>query len=185
MIRVVGLDLSLTSTGMALVEGGRLTEVGNIKSSGKKGATYAQSLDRIQEIAKDVLLFVARPVHPDLVVIESPSYGSRFGSAHERAGLWWEVFHVVSNKLGIPVATVAPPTRAKYITGDGRAGKDVVLAHAIEAYVRDRGPRITNDDIADAVGLAAMGSRWLGEPVEVHSLPERNLEAMNGAKWPN
>lgn len=183
-MRVIGLDLSLTSTGIALIENGRLTDVGNVKSKGRKTDTYADHLKRIDMIVDDVVLFWYRENLPDLAVLESPSYGSRFGSAHERAGLWWATYAALS-VAGIPIATVAPPTRAKYITGDGRAKKDVVLAHAIEAYVRDSGPRITNDDIADATGLAAMGARHLGEPVEVRSISDGQLAAMDGAKWPN
>ena len=87
-------------------------------------------------------------------------------------------------KHNIAVATVAPSTRAKYITGDGRAKKDVVLAFAIEQYVRESGPRIVNDDVADATGLAAMGARHLGEPLEVRSISDDQLAAMDGAKWP-
>lgn len=182
MSAVAALDLSLTSTGMAYVQNGRLVEVGNVKSKGKKTDTYDDHLQRIIAVANQVVPWVLGHDELDLVVIESPSFGSKFGNPHERSGLWWEVYKGVRQVA--PIATVAPPTRAKYITGSGRSDKEVVLAHAIHYYVRDDGPTIPNHDIADAVGLAAMGARWLGEPVELHPMDKANLEAMDGAKWP-
>ena len=84
----------------------------------------------------------------------------------------------------MPIATVAPQTLKKYITGAGRADKKVILAHAIEQYVRTPGPRIVKHDEADAAGLAAMGARHLGEPLEVRSISDSQLDAIKGAKWP-
>lgn len=183
-MRVIGMDLSLTSTGLAQADNGRLTRVENIKSKGKKGDTYHDHWGRIMRLAFEVELFITRDEPVDLVVIEAPSYGSKFGSAHERAGLWWEVYDLVA-KRGIPIATVAPTTRAKYITGRGRADKATVLAHAIHAYVGNHTPRIVNDDEADAVGLCGMGARFLGEPIELHPLDQANLDAMETPAWPS
>ena len=181
----LGLDLSLTSTGIALVRDGRLAEVGNVKTKGKVGDSLAVRADRLRGVLSHIELGFVRSLDLDIVVIESPSYGSSFGSAHDRSGLWWLVSDLC-HRSDIPVATVSPPGRAKYITGSGKTkDKEVVLAHAIERYVVDGGPRIVNDDVADAVGLADMGARWLGEPVVPDELmPAVNLEAMGGAAWP-
>lgn len=183
---VVGLDLSLTSTGLAVANGGRITTWLNIKSKGRKGATLHETLQRVAGIVGDVDNFITyRDGLIDLAVIEAPSFGSSFGSSHERAHLWWSVVDVL-DEWQIPVATVAPATRAKYITGSGRADKKTVLAHATHAYCND-GPfrSIPNDDVADAAGLAAMGARWLGEPVEPFELPAPNLAAMGSVRWPS
>lgn len=182
---VVGLDLSLTSTGMAIFDNGLLTEVDNVKSKGKATDTLYDRYIRHDRLQQDILDFTLGYVGglPDLVVIESPSFGSIGGSAHDRSGLWWRVASGVMD-WAVPVGMVAPTTRAKYATGSGATkDKKVVVAHVIERYVNESTPRITNDDQADAVALAAMGCRWLGEPVEAY-LPEANLEAMRGAKWP-
>lgn len=188
-MRVVGADVSLTSTGLALIEDGAFFKADNIKSSGKRSDGYPEHIVRIQSVTSQVLETLKwwwlQPSGIDLLVIESPSHGSKFGNPHERAGVWWAVYGWAFDRQ-IPIATVAPPTRAKYITGSGRSDKKVVLAHAIERYVGESTPRITNDDIADAVGLADMGARWLGEPVVPDELmPAANLDAMEGAKWPS
>ena len=182
-MNVVGLDLSLTSTGMARFAGGQLVEVANARSKGKRADSVYDRFLRLNRLENEVLTFAVDDL-PDLVVVESPSFGSKGGSAHDRSGLWWQIVSGVLRE-GVALATVAPTTRAKYATGSGRADKDVVMAHVIERYVKDGTPRIVNDDQADAVALAAMGCRWLGEPVEPEGfLPEENLKAMEGAHWP-
>lgn len=178
---VIGLDLSLTSTGGCLTIGGRVQEMWSIPTTGKKSATLEQRADRLGSIANRVIEYV-KGDDTDLVVIEGPSYGSRFGSPHDRSGLWWLVVRDVLLE-GVPVAVVAPQARAKYGTGSGGSKKDVVLAHVIERYA-DVAPKPKNDDEADALLLASMGSRHLGFPVEPGELPEANLASLDGVAWP-
>lgn len=180
---VLGLDLSLTSTGVCLIHPeGALTKA--IKSKGKKGASVSDTCQRLANIVYDTEQTFRRegPYWPDLAVIEAPSYGSHTGSQHERGGLWWAVADMLWG-LGIPIATVSPKGRAKYATGKGNTGKDEVLAAAIKRYVQFD---ITSNDVADAVILAAMGRRHLNEPIDsaVDSLPAC-LAAMSGATWPS
>lgn len=172
---VVGIDLSLTSTGLAIIGDG--VAVHRITSKGSKAASVVDTWKRIDTIAEKVFGPTGRAA-PSLVVIESPSYGSHTGSQHERGGLWWTVIgRIVSWR--IPIATVSPQCRAKYATGKGNAGKDEVLAAVVRRYPT---VDVTGNDVADAVVLAAMGCRWLGQPID--DLPKLNLAAMDGAKWP-
>lgn len=179
--RVLGVDLSLTSTGIARAFDGRIQLAGTIKTAGHKGDNLAARNERLalirQTVISDCILF-----KPDLVVIEAPSYGSQHGAQHDRSGLWWLVVQDVFRN-GFNVATVSPNGRAKYGTGRGNAPKDEVLAAVLRRYSRDDLP-IADNNQADAVLLAAMGSRYLGHLVE-ESLPVKNLEAMVGAYWPD
>ena len=70
---------------------------------------------------------------------------------------------------GVPVGTIK-----KHATGKGNAGKDEVLLAVSRRYPQ---APIVNNDQADAVTLAAMGARLLGEPVE-DSLPKAHLDAL-------
>lgn len=179
-MRTVGIDLSLTSTGLAAAKDGVMGGVFRVKTTGKKTDVLAQRWQRLRhDILENVAVWVEDHM-PDLVVIESPSYGSQHGSQHDRSGLWWLVVEDMFAQ-GIPVATVTPQGRAKYGTGKGNAGKDEVLAAVVKRYM---GVDVTGNDIADAVLLAAMGQRHLGTPVEV-GLPAVNLLAMDGAAWPD
>lgn len=178
MSGVIGLDLSLTGTGVALAHKGIVFDTDCIKTTGKKGDNLAERLARL-ELIRVTIMERAWGIEPDLAVIEAPSYGSKFGSQHDRSGLWWLVVKSLGD-AGVPVATVSPNGRAKYGTGKGNAPKDEVLAAVVRNYPN---VAVDNNNVADAVLLAAMGARHLGKPVEA-SLPKPNLAAMDGAAWP-
>jgi Holliday junction resolvasome RuvABC endonuclease subunit len=151
---ILGIDPSLTSTGLALVDGGKVIETANIKSTGKKGASYDDWMARIERVDAEVYAVLHRWREErliELAVIESPSHGSKYGNPHERAGLWWRIYTDLT-KWRIPIKTLAPKSRAKFITGNGNADKTEVLTAA-----RERWGEIANHDIADAVGLAMWG----------------------------
>lgn len=190
---VVGLDMSLTCTGMAAIQGGsNLIATHRVKSSGKKGATVRDTALRLEELRQEIMRWLVRldgaavPSRIDLAVIESPSFGSKGGSAHERGGLWWSVASELAC-WGVPIATVAPKTREKYAmgvaNGKGPEGKTAVklAVQARYGHLAD----IPDDNVADAVVLAAMGARWLKRPIDNYlGLPTGSLVAMRSAKWP-
>lgn len=178
MADVMGLDLSLTATGYAFVEEGVLTGGGVLKSKAAPGTSATAR--RIRMLEMDVLDLVG-DFSPFLVVIESPSFGSTTGAQHERAGLWWSVVCEL-DAFGYPIATVTPSGLKKYATGNGNSAKDEVLAAVIRRYPT-QGWSITDNNVADACVLAAMGARHLAEPVE-ESMPDRALDAMKPVKWP-
>lgn len=191
MSGVVGLDLSLTSSGIAGIEPhtlgfssvqSRITMLKTVKSTGKKGDGLAARQRRLYGAGNEIVDLVTL-FNPDLVVIEAPSYGSKFGSPHDRSGLWWIVVNALGY-AGFPVAEVSPQGRAKYGTGKGNAKKDVVEAFVRESYQEIAPRRIANNDEADAILLAAMGARYLGYPVELRGLPVAAADALGGVSWP-
>jgi Holliday junction resolvasome RuvABC endonuclease subunit len=175
-VNVTAIDLSLTSTGVASAAGLR-----RIVSKGTADADLHTRAARLGGLAWSIVDAVVNDIRalPDLVVIEGPSYGSRHGSAHDRSGLWWLVVDLL-RAHDIPVAEVAPQSRAKYATGNGGAGKDRVLAAAIKRYPD---ADIDGNDVCDAHILRAMGLRHLGEPLE-KSLPQTHLGALRHVHWP-
>jgi len=176
---IAGIDLSLTSTGIALITtqpdaDGRTRR---IESKGHAKATLAQRNKRLTCLARDV---TEQAAGADLIVIEQPAYSRQVGSMHDRSGLWWVVVNLLSEEYAATVVEVAPTTRARYATGKGNAAKDLVLAAVIKRYPDWD---ITGNDVADALILAAMGARHLGHPIE-SSLPTTHLAAMAGVAWP-
>jgi hypothetical protein len=111
------------------------------------------------------------------VVIEGPSYGSQYGSVFDRAGLWHGIFGGLDARK-IPVAVVAPQTRAKWATGKARADKRDVLKAAQEWF-----PQVSNDDEADAAWLALMGSVKLGDYPLV-ALTDWRISGLTSVSWP-
>ncbi len=173
--RVLGLDLSLTSTGIARIENGSI-DVGVLKSA-NQGPAVTDQRTRLCGITKAIWNFMGTTTHaPDMVVIEGPSYGSKGAGTWDRAGLWWLVIDgLVSN--GIPVAIAPPSCRARYATGKGNADKDLVLAETVRRF-----DRVLRNDEADALILAAMGCDHLGSPLV--TMPAAHRTGLDKVAWP-
>lgn len=170
---IVGIDLSLTGTGIATV--GNSVNVLTLKSKGNANATLDERALRLHNLTLDV---VTRAVFGDTVVIEQPAYGQTGGSHHDRSGLWWLVVDALIPEVD-RLIEVTPQTVKKYATGKGNASKDEVVIAVTRRY-----PHIpvANNNEADALVLAAIGARLSGNPIE-ESLPVANLDALEKVRW--
>lgn len=183
MTVVVGLDSSLTSYGLARLDLPGLIPDPSVRVSrltSKPPPADEVTLDtrshRLRRLAGGAFNACAGA---DLVMIEGPSYASDSGAAHDRAGLWWMVVGRLTGQ-GYTVVEVPPSTVKVYATGNGGAPKDQVLAAVIRRYPA---VEVSGNDEADALVLAAMGARHLGQPIEP-DLPQTHLRAMKAVKWP-
>jgi crossover junction endodeoxyribonuclease RuvC len=162
---VVGLDLSLTSTGFAVVTAiGRNAET--IKRPQYKGVARLRSI-------RDAITNRVDGVLPRLVVIEGYSFGSRASHAHSLGELGG-VVRVALEELGVRWVDLPPSTLKKYATGRGNADKGLMLAEA----VRRLGYAGSSNDEADALWLACAGHHLLGHPVV--ELPKTHAVALDG-----
>lgn len=178
----VGLDLSLTGTGVAVRRLSGRTTLDLLKSDpadyrsardakDKPVATYADRLARLEDLLAEIEYVVPTG---SLVFLEAPSYGSAGSGTFDRSGLWWLTFQRLT-ALSCRVVAVPPTCRALYAAGKGNGGKDAVLSAVVKRYpdldVRD-------NNVADAVALMAMAARADGFPIEP-DLPAANLKAMD------
>lgn len=163
-VAVVGLDLSLTATGIA---GPHETLV--IVPGKRKG------LDRLRWIVSEVDRAVG--LCP-LVVVEGPSYGSTTGNQHERGGLWWMVREALDG-IGCQVAVAPPASVKKYSCGKGNAGK----AEVMSAAWRRLGYEGHDDNVSDALWLRQIGLAHVGHPDAV-AVPALHRNALAGVAWP-
>lgn len=171
-VRTLGLDLSLTSTGVA----SSLGWCTRIRPGGPTSPNKNMcGLERLRYIVARVK---ALAVDYDLAVLEGPSYNSKGGKEHERGGLWWMVRDIV-DRAGIPVAVVPPSTLKLFATGSGKASKaDMKDAAKGRFSMAD----IRSSDEADALHLADMGAAWLNwMTVDLSPTQQR---AMRGVPWP-
>lgn len=180
----VGLDLSLTSTGVAIARhytDGTIWETYSVKSK-RESALWDDRLRRIGSIVGDIsrILYgldydvATAEGFTRIVVIEGPSYGSKnSGSGHERAGLWWQVYREVWVTYTKNIIVVPPTVRAKYATGRGNAGKDEVMLATAKRYPE---AAIGDNNVADAVILADIGLRQMR--VESCQLPVTHTAAL-------
>lgn len=153
---VVGIDPSLTATGIATV-----AAVTTINTGRKRG------MERLAYIENVVFASV---LPGELVVIEGYSHGSQHNS--HAMGELGGVIRLDLWKRGVRYIDVAPLRLKKYATGKGLADKTAVVVAA-----RDRlGYDGTNDNEADALWLRAIGMDLIGDPL--CDLPQVNRSAI-------
>lgn len=163
---VVGLDLSLTSTGIAYANG----TVEHLDTEKKK---FSDDMARLGFIVDRVRgAFDVAEQDPDLVVIEGYTYATT-KSAHVLGELGGIVrFELWSS--GIPFAVIAPSKLKRYALGKG-AGDKVAMVVAARERLAYGG---LQDDEADALWLRALGLDLLGAPLV--SLPKEHRGALEG-----
>jgi Holliday junction resolvasome RuvABC endonuclease subunit len=174
-MRIVGLDLSLTATGIAVLQAGIDTEITTlctVKSQGVPVKNYpgvtayhAEDLlnknERINLISDAVLRIVVDAEPANLVVLEGRSFASQGQAVWDIAWLWGFIAHQLIQHE-VPVAIVAPGTLKHWAAGKGTASK-VDVAAALTRLWPDVTPG--NDNEFDALGLATMGAQQLGANV--------------------
>lgn len=160
-MKVAGVDLSLTSTGVGLVDrGDDLPARIDVHLVRPKHIT---GLQRLRWITREVLEAVSGR---DLVVLEGPAYHMTAGQKghHERAGLWWHLAEAIDT-AGLPLA-VAPPQAVKtYATGKGNASKELISVEVARRFRHVPASDLTTSDASDALILAALGAAHLGRPI--------------------
>ncbi len=171
---VVGLDLSLTSTGVASWSR-RGVSTGRLKSEGHKGDSWTVRHQRLSDLVGKLSTLIPDPA---LVVIEAPSYGSVGGSSHDRSGCWWMVYDFLYWQ-GCAVLPVEPTVLKKFATGTGKADKDAVLAAVVRRYLDID---VTGNDQADAVALLDIGMHLIGKPLA--DLPALNRSVLDKISLP-
>jgi Holliday junction resolvasome RuvABC endonuclease subunit len=177
---VVGLDLSLTSTGMSDGFVSRATQ------TGKDNPIES----RLKYIRSSVGRFVSGqdPERPwaDLVVIEAGAFSRNLQTGHEELAALRYLIRVLMTEYYIPFAMVPPTTLKAYTAGHGKATKSEMVTALYERHGVDlSGVKVKDGryDIADATALAAMGYEWLGEPLPTAGPPPPR-KSLVAVQWP-
>lgn len=178
MPHVVGIDVSLTATGIADSDGG-LNLVG---STGVLGMELYDRINAIDALAAEIVDSVNQR-KPELVVVEGIEVAraakGALVSLIDRAWLYLGVVRLLRMfDIGLAVAT--PASLKVYATGRGNATKNAV----IDAVAR-RLPRFEtggNDNLCDAAVLCAMGCDRRGTPLAL--LPATHTRALDAVRWP-
>lgn len=195
---VIGVDVSLTGTGMAWLEspsGESLTHrIVSLPRAGADDSHRAVGVIpkgevipigvRLDRLYSDVTIAVGDLWNPKpmLAVVESGFSGGQ-GPAATKLGMASGIVITALTRLYIPVVMVPPKRRAKFATGDGNADKEAVLKAAVEQFdyktIQGVYPKpasmaqavwALNYDRADALVLAVMGACLIGDSFEVPGL---------------
>ena len=159
MTSVIGLDLSLTSSGICNSSGACITVKGQ------------DGDDRLVHLGDTISHFP----RAELAVIEDLPRGAMGGTS---TGMAQGVARYVLRMIGVPYVLVPPSSLKTYATGKGTADK---VAMALAAYKRAE-VEFANDDECDAWWLRAMGLDALGEPL--FELPASHRRALDKVDWP-
>jgi crossover junction endodeoxyribonuclease RuvC len=167
MSLIIGIDLSLTATGLAAISIDKITTVKThvVPSSGSTDDSIQERFDRQTELCSAIMDWVLdnRSVdtdvdRPDLVVIEA-LFNSKTsaGGLLDRSGLWWRV---VGSLLcwGIPVVSPTQSQGKKFFTGNGSADKGAMAMYAARLYPQWNPATMKHaNDEADAIAMASIG----------------------------
>jgi Holliday junction resolvasome RuvABC endonuclease subunit len=163
-MRIMGLDLSMTATGVAFPDGSTAV----IKPSGEGDARLLSI-----EAWTDKAIAVARP---QLAVIEQ--FGAFQGSAARTVPMVHAVVRMRLMHAGIPYVLFTPQTLKTFATGRHTADKAAMMLAAFKRMGRE----FTDDNECDAAWLRAAGHYAYGEPVV--DLPKSHTEALHKVIWP-
>ena len=166
---VIGLDLSLTSTGIATPKEQHII------------TTKLKEVQRLIYIRNDIMETIAAVPGEPLVVLEGYSFAQKNSHSHSLGELGG-VVKVAFSEAGLDWAIVPPTVRAKFATGKGNASKAAVVS-AVSARTGIVWDGTGADDKCDAWVLQEMGLAYLGRARE--DWPKLNLTALESVDWPD
>lgn len=142
----VGLDLSLTATGLIVLDNKKKIIEQKIISTSSKNSCES----RINEIIENIS-FISNIVSLGGFNIEGLSFASSGHSILELAGLHYSVRHFFY-KNNISFNIVPPTSLKKFVSGKGNVKKEVMLKEVYKRWNVD----FNDNNLADAYGLARM-----------------------------
>lgn len=180
---MVGLDVSLTSTGVATL--GCTPEdrwtvhtyaipTAPVPPGG--GPPEPALLGRMDYVVSTV---AGACQNADVIAIERPAFGAKGNALSILAGLWWLAFRRVS-RMDVPVVILSASSAKKYATGQGNAAKRD-MSRAVVRMFPDVDTRTGDED--DALVLAAMAADLAGLPIPYERTAYRR-QALAGVTRP-
>jgi Holliday junction resolvasome RuvABC endonuclease subunit len=167
--KIVGLDLSLNATGIALDVGHTTIKVPNkIKQAG--GGR------RLLWLFRQLNKIVDHDTH--LAVVEDYALGGTNYKGHHANVEWGGVARLWLTRRNIPYVLVRPTQLKKYATGKGNASKKEMMT-AARSHVQ-----VTDDNQADAFWLRQMGVMAY-TPIEAAPIGYEQLEVIKAFDWPD
>jgi len=173
-LRVIGLDLSITSTGVCRPDGSSFA----IKTRSKDGP---RRLVHVRSVIEDEL----GRARPDLAVIEDlPT--KMHATALKSIGCLHGVVQCALLDAGVPWAYVSPATLKKYAADNGNADKrrmaDAAYLAAGVEFPGDLDAKGKGGDQCDAWWLRAAGHDALGQPL--FGMPQAQRDRLLKVDWP-
>lgn len=139
-MKIMGIDQSLTATGVSIIKDGELEHSSLVKSKYK-------GIKRLVDI-KTQLIQLFNTYKPDYVSMEGYGFMTH-GRAFELGELGG-VIKVAFSELGVTPIIIHPSHLKKFVTGKGNCDKSLVLLNIYKKYKIE----FDDDNIADSYGIA-------------------------------
>jgi crossover junction endodeoxyribonuclease RuvC len=161
-VHIVGLDMSLASTGVATLgytpDGRWTTFTYSIPTAGRDSDPEPCVLDRMDYVISSAATAAERA---DVIAIERPAFAARGSATATLAGLWWLTYRKIM-RYEVPVVIISASSAKKYATGHGGAAKRDVSRATVRMFP-DYETKSGDED--DALIMAAVGADLAGLPV--------------------
>ena len=129
----IGLDLSLTGTGVVVLNDGKIIKQRLIKSKPVPDGKPLDEVKRIRKIVEEIELIVGDST-PTIAVIENLAFGVRNATAlTQLAALNYFVRSMLMD-YNVPFILIAPNSLKKFVTGNGAAKKDEMMLAIYKRY---------------------------------------------------
>ncbi len=170
----VGLDMSVTHSGVAIKTGNKI----RLEAIKTKVGKFETNIDRYDYIVKETMKLI--PKGTKLVCIEDffiPNTSSRFASAIQLIALG-TLMRKALNDAGMYFIIVSPKQLKKFVTGTGSASKEFVIREASK-WSSDIGK---DDNKADALGFAMLADTiWkLRSGSKISKLSKKQIDIAQG-----
>lgn len=172
-MKVTGLDLSLTGSGVCFADGSTAL----LRPPKTAAVGMARLAWIVETIWEDAIGLPGSMSEVDLVVIEGYAMGSARQSMSYAIGELGGVVRFHLWERSVPYVDIPPAALKKFATNKGNAGKDEVLSAAVRAGFEGS----TNDE-ADAFWLRQMGLYRFGDPTV--SLTAYRADVIDKLVWP-
>lgn len=169
----VGLDLSLTHTGYAIVKDDSTVLASGVIKSKPSGDTHLAETQRIVKIAEEAVQKIDEFKEEGegiLVSIEGLAFMAQGTSLVQLAGLNYLV-RILLAEFGWPFLIVAPTSLKKFITGSGKGDKDMMMLHVFKNY----GFEALDNNENDAYSLAVCGLAVMDHPIKKLTKPQEEV----------
>ena len=182
MSLIIGIDPSLTSTGIVVLRGNKVELAVTTKNKPELG-----TIDRVRLIYERIVCVAENLTDgekwqaPDLIVIEGFSYGSKGRSVFDIAYLGWRIreeLERLRTEDNIPWLEVPPSQLKKFATGQGNANKEIILQQVYKRW----GVEFSDNNQADAYVLAQIGRAYLGETDDLTAFQLEVIANLKGEK---
>lgn len=158
---IIGIDPSLTSTGIVVLRDGQIETAATTKNRPELG-----TIERVRLIKQEITTLDALSETPDLFVIEGFSFASKGRSVFDIAYLGWRIredLEYFKSDFGIPWIEVPPTQLKKFATGKGNTNKEIILQQVYKRWNYET----DNNNIADAFVLAKIGEAYFKAKNEI------------------